>query len=256
MSVYGSGIAAYGYIIVSTQPANNDTLLIGLTGFQQTYTFKSTLSGAANEIKIGATVSDTADNLKRAINDSGTEGTHYGIGTVANAYVSATVSASLLTITDRIACRRQLTWAISQTVGATIGIAAPANGLDGTLLTTLAVGATQSFNAFSLDSEDLGATTLPALLAPTTDSIFVGGKPCTLRFKCPSVANAISVEYATSTDGINWADELTSITDLDSMSVAGPQFVHPSEANIEYIRLFFTTNTNTIDTAIDACVIY
>lgn len=74
-----------------TVPANNDTLTVGGV----TYTYKTTLTGVANEIKIAASATLTLDNTKSAINDSvGTEGTDYGTGTVVNPLVSATTKTS------------------------------------------------------------------------------------------------------------------------------------------------------------------
>jgi hypothetical protein len=255
VSVYGTGLAAAGYLIVSMQPANNDTLLLGLTGFVQTYTFKTTLTGAANEIKIGTDAPTTAANLSAGINAGSGSGTLYGTGTVANAYVSSTVSGQILTITDLIPCRRQLVWSITQGVGSTLSLAAPIGGADGILLASFAAGITQAFNAFTLNSEDLVTPTLPAKVFLTTASLQVG-KPCTLRFKCATVGTPLPVTYQTSTDNVNWSTGLTSITSLSAMTVLAPQYVHPSELNIEWIRLVFASNANTTDTALDAAVLY
>lgn len=263
VSIYSEGTAANGYIIGTTQPANNDTIVIGLTGFTQTYTFKTSLTGAAYEVLRGADVTASMVNLRRAIRDGdavigdGTgEATLYGTGTAAHPYATiSAISGTILTLTDRVPCRRQLAWSLSQGVGATLSLLAPIGGIDGTLLATMAAAVTASYTAFSLASEDLVATTLPALLGPTTDALSVGGRPATLRFKVANITTAIPVIYQTSTDGTNWATGLTAITNLDNMSVAVPQFVHPSEANIEYIRLVFGANTNTTDTPLDACVI-
>ncbi len=43
----------------------------------------------ANDVLIGISAEDSIDNLIKAITDAGTEGTHYGTGTTANAYVTA-----------------------------------------------------------------------------------------------------------------------------------------------------------------------
>jgi len=74
----------------ATAPANNDTVTIGGV----VYTFKTTLTGAANEVLIGASAAAALDNLKEAVNDVGTEGTNYGTGTVANPYVTATTNTN------------------------------------------------------------------------------------------------------------------------------------------------------------------
>lgn len=53
-------------------------------------------NGAAtvpNEVLIGANAAASLDNLKSAINDSGTEGTHYSVGTGAHPQVTATTNA-------------------------------------------------------------------------------------------------------------------------------------------------------------------
>lgn len=47
-------------------------------------------AAAAYDVKIGATYADTKANLIAAINASGTAGTHYGAGTIANTDVTAT----------------------------------------------------------------------------------------------------------------------------------------------------------------------
>jgi hypothetical protein len=67
---------------------NNETMTIGT----RVYTFKTALTGAADEILIGAAATNTLDNIKDAINRttvSGTPGTTYGLGTVVNDLVSA-----------------------------------------------------------------------------------------------------------------------------------------------------------------------
>jgi hypothetical protein len=377
VSVFGQGVQASGPIIVSSQPADGDTILIGLVGFThdytfktaltelfatdtvsdtgapadadtvtvngRVYTFKTTLTGAAdeifingqdgsltnlaaainntgvagtdygtgttinadvtsgavvshgitltakvvgiggnaltlaksganlavgganftggvdpvlNEILIGSDVAGTATHLSEAIQAGSGAGIDYSTGTTANEYVSPTVSGAIVTITDLIACHRQLAWAVSQGVGATLSISQPAGGVNGTLLAKLSPGLTQIWNTLSFASEDLVALTLPAKVVPTTASITIDGKQCCLRFKCSNVVTSIPVKYQTSTDGVNWSDGVTSISNLDDNSVATPLFVAPGEENIDKIRLVFTGNTNTTDTALDARVIF
>lgn len=71
-------------------PIDGDTVTIGAT----TYTFKTVLTGAANEVLIGnvADAAEALDNLKSAINASAGAGTLYGTGTAANASVRATTN--------------------------------------------------------------------------------------------------------------------------------------------------------------------
>lgn len=70
-------------------PDDGDTVTIGST----VYTWKTTLSSGpavAFEVLIGANDEAAATNLAKAINDSGTEGTHYGTGTTVHPTVAAT----------------------------------------------------------------------------------------------------------------------------------------------------------------------
>lgn len=259
VAVYGQGIAAAGDLRIDANPANNDTILIGLAGFVRTYTFKAALTGAANEVKIGAATSDTAANLAAAINAGAGSGATYGTGTTANAFVSAAAAASVVSLLDRIAIARQVAWSVSQGVGATISIRGMVGGVTGQLLAQATAGVTQVFNSLSLQSEDLVALSLPALLTPVFSAIQVGGRSCTLRFKAVAAAGqAMAVSYQTSSDGQNWANGLTAIGGdfTAGYTVAAPLFVHPSETNIEYLRLVISANARTADTAFDARVIY
>lgn len=79
----------------ATAPSNNDTVTVGGV----TYTFKTTLTGAANEVLINTTAAAALTNLKRAITLTGTIGTDYGTGTVVNPLVTATtITATTLVI--------------------------------------------------------------------------------------------------------------------------------------------------------------
>lgn len=66
---------------------NNETFTIG----DRAYTLKTALtsSSAANEILIGAAATNTLDNIKEAINGTGTPGTNYGSATVRHPLVTA-----------------------------------------------------------------------------------------------------------------------------------------------------------------------
>jgi len=79
------GDHATGTITAAGNPANNETVTLG----SRTYTFKTTLTGAANEVLIGAAATNSLDNLKAAVNGTAGEGTTYGTGTVAHADIIA-----------------------------------------------------------------------------------------------------------------------------------------------------------------------
>ena len=83
-----------------TQVANNDQVTIGGT----TYKFVTTLTGNANEVAIGASDTQALLNLKAAVNGAaGGAGTAYGIGTIANANVTAgTATATTLAFTANV----------------------------------------------------------------------------------------------------------------------------------------------------------
>lgn len=70
----------------ATAPANDSVVVIG----SRTYTYKTTLTGAANEVLIGVSAAVALDNLKSAINATAGAGTTYGTGTVAHPDVVAT----------------------------------------------------------------------------------------------------------------------------------------------------------------------
>ncbi|MFA6044758.1 MAG: hypothetical protein WC718_07225, partial [Phycisphaerales bacterium] len=79
------GVAASGTVTFAAQPANNDAVTIGA----RTYTFKTTLTGAAYEVKIGTSTDDTLSNLIACINADIDAGTAYGTNTVRHELVTA-----------------------------------------------------------------------------------------------------------------------------------------------------------------------
>lgn len=81
---------------------DGETITIAGSSGTRVYTFKTALTGAANEILIGAAATNTLDNIKDAINGtsvSGTPGTTYGTGTKRNAdFTAGTKTATTLII--------------------------------------------------------------------------------------------------------------------------------------------------------------
>lgn len=83
-----AGVKATGVLTASGVFEDGDTVTIGT----RVYTFKTTLTGAAYEVLIGAAALNSLDNLKVAINAGAGEGTAYGTGTLANDKVTATTN--------------------------------------------------------------------------------------------------------------------------------------------------------------------
>jgi hypothetical protein len=78
-------ITALGFFSLDEIPSNDETVTLGAT----TYTFKTTLTPAANEVLIGVDAAASIANLIAAINAATGAGTLYGAGTTANASATA-----------------------------------------------------------------------------------------------------------------------------------------------------------------------
>lgn len=93
-------VQATGTLTLNSDAGNNETVTIG----SRTYTFKTTLTGAANEVVRGVTATATLDNLIAAINGAAGAGTAYGTGTVAHADVTAVAgSGDTMDVTAKMA---------------------------------------------------------------------------------------------------------------------------------------------------------
>lgn len=84
-----AGVKATQTLTTTGVFTNGEEILIG----DVTYTMVTALSGAKNEVLIGASAAASLDNLKSAINATAGAGTTYGLGTVANPNVTATTNA-------------------------------------------------------------------------------------------------------------------------------------------------------------------
>jgi len=255
VNIYGQGNAASGTVIVSTNPAVNDTLTVGLVGNTQVYRFVSTLS-AANDVFIGATVSDTASNLNKAINDTGTEGTNYGTGTTINEYLSSTVSGAIVTITDKIACDRYLGWTMTQS-GTGLSLSAPTGGLNGTLLGSIGVGTTGIQDAFTLDNETLDAATanFPGTITPTFDAIFVGGAPFRVYAARGTGSNVVFKIMGGHSSDTCTEEILTGLTAGSATYEVKPAVATPAYSGFEYIKPVCTSNGNSSPIQLAAYVV-
>ena len=83
-----AGVKATG--VLTSSGVFQDTETVTVEG--KTYTFVDALSGAANEVLIGANAAASLDNFKSAVNGTAGEGSTYGTGTVAHDLVTATTN--------------------------------------------------------------------------------------------------------------------------------------------------------------------
>jgi len=90
-----NSVKATGLLTFAGQPANNDT--VTLDG--KVYTWKTALTGAANEVLIGASAALSRDNLVLAITGGAGAGTNYGTGTLAHTTVTASANAGNMNVT-------------------------------------------------------------------------------------------------------------------------------------------------------------
>lgn len=81
-------VKAQATLTVTDTFSNDETVTIG----NKTYTFKTALTPAADEVLIGASAAASLDNLKSAVNGTAGAGTTYGTGTVAHTQVDATTN--------------------------------------------------------------------------------------------------------------------------------------------------------------------
>jgi len=243
VTAYAPGTAASGDIRTDVNPTDGDTLALG--GI--TYRFKSTMA-AINDVQLGASATDTTLALKKAINLDGIAGTDYFTGTAANPIYSATVATTVITLTDRIPCLRQVAQTITESAS-NFAIRTPIGGVDGTLLFTFAVGATSAADVLTFSTEDHLTATLPALMLGTSNPVNTQGRQAMLRLWSD---NAISYKVQSSTDQTNWTDTSEGTVALSASTLTN---VVLAELH-EFVRFVVTTNANTDDTILDARVIY
>lgn len=247
VTALSEGVSATGDITTQANPSDGDTLTIWLGSHTTVYRFKTTLA-AAYDVQIGSSAADTTSNLKAAINADGTPGTEYYAGTLANTVVEATQdSTTVLIITDRIPCRRQLTWALTES-STNFLKRPPYGGVDGDTLMIFTASSYTISNPLSFSAEDTLTATLPALTQGQSGSIYVGGGQCAFRLYSDQ---ALTIQFYTSTDNLNWHAD----TQFGAISLSGWEqgtFDFPCE----YIKMEIASNVNTTGTVFDARVIY
>lgn len=92
----GDEVKASETLTITANPSNDETVTVGLIE----YTFKTTLTGAANEIFIGVDGEASLQNLIAAINGASGEGSIYGNNTSTNTKaVAELATAATMTVT-------------------------------------------------------------------------------------------------------------------------------------------------------------
>jgi hypothetical protein len=87
-------------LTVTGQPLNTETVTVG----GKVYTFQTVLTNVDGNVFIGATAAASLQNLKDAVNLTGTPGTQYAAATAANPdSVADTITATTLIFRSRVA---------------------------------------------------------------------------------------------------------------------------------------------------------
>ena len=129
----GDAVKATGVLTSdTTNVSDGDTVTIG--GYVYTFKTNLTASTTAFEVKIGASAAASLDNLKEAINATGTPGTNYGSKTYAHPTVTATTNTDTAqTVEARLAGTEANAIATTETsTHLSWGAATLASGANGT----------------------------------------------------------------------------------------------------------------------------
>jgi hypothetical protein len=152
-----------------TNVSVDDVVVIGTT----TYRFKSTML-AAYDVKIGADAATTLDNLKAAINGTGTAGVEYFAGTVAHPLVIATTNADTTQIIRaKIIGVAPNSYATTTTAAHLSWTSTVMAGGVAATVATVTLGST-TYTAIKTLPESLGFTPVPYyVLWETSEAVFL-----------------------------------------------------------------------------------
>jgi len=92
-----AGVVATETLSLTANPLDTETITVN----GRVYTYLDTLTGAADEIHIGATQSDTVDNTVLALSAGAGAGTDYGLGTTVNLDITGVNNAGDLDVTAK-----------------------------------------------------------------------------------------------------------------------------------------------------------
>tara|TARA_R100001129_G_scaffold183913_3_gene167461 strand:- start:859 stop:1938 length:1080 start_codon:yes stop_codon:yes gene_type:complete len=249
-----NGTAATGTITILSQPADGDTLEIGLTGFTKTFTWETGTPSTNGQVKSVSDTGNCAINLASAINDAAIGGSYASEGTDwtntdgANPYLTATVSGSTITLSDKIACSRQLSFVTTASDSDKVSVSPIRGGVDGTLVAEIAAGNASAsstiISGVDLDAENQTTSTLPPGIAGPSNVIQTRGRfAVDIRLaSAPDAALALKVEL--SNDGENFFDAPTST--VENLNSNQTQRLVADDLFSEFMRLNVTSNASTV----------
>lgn len=114
--ISAGGVKAVGTLTLTENAADTNTVTIGAN----VYTFQTVLTNVAKNVLIGATASDTIDNLIAAVTGGAGSGTLYAAATVAHPLITAAVGAGdTMTATARYTGTAANAYATTDTLAGT-----------------------------------------------------------------------------------------------------------------------------------------
>lgn len=220
-------VATTATLTTTGRAVNNETFTVGT----RVYTWKTVLTGAANEVKVGAaTAADDMDAAVAAIMRAAGEGTTYGLGTARHPDVSAVRSGNNMVLTGPKSADGNAIATTETMTNASFAAGTMASGADSDIMIRRERNREESgFSEF----------TFP------TNSRFAVWKPTATQMKCAKLAlaaedltatkvwidNGIVIEttghhLAMHTEGVIYAGFLTAVA-AGSMTLASPSGFDP-----------------------------
>ena len=187
-------VAAAQTLTLAGNAVADQTVTIGTT----VYTWKAAVTTGAFQVKIGATASDSLDNLIAAINLDAGSGTLYGSATTAHPDVTAAAgSGDTMVITAAVAGAAGNAIATTETMTAgSWGAATMAGGYDATTIAAPAAGGDIEGIALAIPDQ------LAIEIRCTSGSLTVESAACALGISAPGV---ILVASGVATTGLDYA---------------------------------------------------
>ena len=248
-----NGTAATGTIVILSQPGS-DTLEVGLNGFTKTFSWTTGTPSSNGQVKSVSDTGNCAINLASAINDAAIGGTYAAEGTDwtntdgANPYLTATVSGSTITLTDKIACSRSLGFVTTASDSDKVAVSPIRGGVDGTLVAEISAGNASAsstiISGVNLDAEDQTTSTLPPGIAGPSNVIQTRGRFAVDIRLASAPDDALALKIQLSNDGTNFFDDPT--TTISNLNSDQTQHLVADDLFSEFMRVFITSNASTV----------